>query len=390
VSLFGRALERRAISYQSVWGRGGDVAPVNEQRALRLAAVFGAVRLIGDGLSSLPLQEYSQRSDGTLVQTPTSLMLTSPTEFGTAFDWKFQACASLALRGNLYGLPTGRDRSGRVTRVEWIHPDDVQLNGEDDVLWWRSRPRLEWLVEGRPTDELVHVRGFVLPGRVLGLSPIGAFQTLISTGIQAQQFGHDWFQNGSIPAAVLETDQALRQSDALAVKERFKLAAQGREPVALGRGVKYKPISVAANESQFLETIAATATTIAAIFGVPAEEIGGETGGTLTYNTDETRARRIQRVTLRPYMARIEEAVSALLPPDRVVQFNADAHLRAETLARYQAHEIALRNGWLNRDEVRAIEDRPPLPNGEGQEYVTAPPPTTGFGGAPDSGGATP
>lgn len=388
MSLFGRLVERRALSYQDVFGRGSDTSTVREVQALRLAAVFASVRLIGDGLSSLPLNEYREASDGSLIQVPPSLLLTNPTEFGTGFDWKFQCCASLALRGNLYGLPV-QDAAGQITRIEWLHPDDVQLNGEDDVLWWRGR-RPQWLVEGRPVDDLVHVRGFLLPGRIIGLSPIAAFKTLIATGLEAQQYGHDWFKNGSVPAAVLETDQALRQSDAIAVKERFKLAVAGREPVALGRGVKYKPISVAANESQFLETIAATATTIAAIFGVPAEEVGGETGGTLTYNTDETRARRIQRVTLRPYMARIEEAVSALLLPGRVARFNADANLRAETLARYQAHEIALRNGWLNRDEVRAIEDKPPLPNGEGQEYVTAPPPTTGFGGAPDSEGATP
>ncbi|MEV5085982.1 hypothetical protein AB0K74_47410 [Streptomyces sp. NPDC056159] len=49
--------------------------------------------------------------------------------------------------------------------------------------------------------------------------------------------------------------------------------------VALGNGVKYRAISVPANESQFLETIKATANQVAAIYGVPPEKVGGETGG---------------------------------------------------------------------------------------------------------------
>jgi len=390
VSLFARAagaLAERALTYQEVFGRGGNVGGLSQEKALRLAAVYAASRLLADGLASLPLHEFDEATDGsrTPVAQP-SLLVTDPSEIGSVFDWKFQVVTSLSLRGNGYGLPTARDRDGRVVRCEWLHPDRVALDGEDDVLdWLGQRPR--WLVDGRPAAELVHLRNYLLPGKILGLSPIGAFKVLIETGLEAQQFGRDWFANGSVPAAVLETDQPIRETDAKAIKQRFVDAAQGRAPVTLGRGVKYRPISVAANESQFLETIAATATTIAAIFGVPAEEIGGQTGGSLTYNTDETRARKVQRVSLRPYMCRLEDGLSPLLRPGRVLRFNADSALRAETLARYQAHEIALRNGWSNVDEVRNIEDQPPLPGGKGQNYrqppAVAPPPPVAPGGEP-------
>lgn len=386
MSLFGRLLEARGVSYQDVWGRGGPaVSASSEAQALRLPAVFAAVQLLANGIASLPLHEYRElptADDGqrnlVRVDDPGAL-LRKPSDIGTVFDWKFQAVSSLALRGNAYGLPTQRDWLGRITRCEWLHPDDVELDGEDDVLSWRGRAR-RWLVDGRPVDELVHVRNFVLPGRVLGLSPIAAFRTLIEAGLNAQKYGRDWFVNGAVPSAVLETDQAVRSADAAAIKARVVEGAKDRQPIVLGRGVSYKSISVAPEEAQFLQTIRATATTIASIFGVPAEEIGGETGGSLTYNTDETRARKVQRVALRPYMARLEEAVSELRPRGRVVRFNADANLRAETLSRYQAHSYALRDGWMNRDEVRAIEDLPPIPDGEGQEFVVARP-TAGEGG---------
>lgn len=375
MSLFS-PLRTRSISYQDVWGSGAMPQGMTEGRALRLGAVYAAVQLIANGIATLPLHEY--REDAAGQREPVNrqpLLVTDPTEFGSPFDWKFQAAMSLALRGNAYGLPTGFDGLGRITRCEWLHPDDVALDGEDDVKWWRGRSPV-WRVDGRPVDQLVHLRNFLLPGRIRGMSPIGAFRALVETGLQAQDYGLDWFKNGSVPAGVLETDQPIRQGDAKILKERFSEAAAGHGVVTLGRGTKYRPISVAPNESQFLETIRATATTIASIFSVSPEDIGGETGGTLNYTTDETRAMRLARTTLRPYMGRIEEGISALRPPGRVLRFNADAALRAETLARYQAHSLGLRDGWLSRDEVRAVEDMPPLPNGEGSKYQVQPGPT--------------
>ncbi|MGW9022588.1 phage portal protein, partial [Leucobacter chromiiresistens] len=126
-----------------------------------------------------------------------------------------------------------------------------------------------------------------VPGQILGLSPIAYFATTTEAGLLANQFGRDWFANGSTPSAVLETDMAVDQGAATVLKARFKEAAQGRDVVALGNGVKYRAISVPANESQFLETIKATANQVAAIYGVPPEKVGGETGGSLTYATVE-------------------------------------------------------------------------------------------------------
>ena len=99
---------------------------------------------------------------------------------------------------------------------------------------------------GRQLDPaaFVHIPGYTLPGKVKGLSPITAYKLTVETGLYAQRFGRDWFVNGSTPAAVLETEDEVTQEQAKVIKDRFKKAAKGREPVALGLGVTYKPISV--------------------------------------------------------------------------------------------------------------------------------------------------
>jgi hypothetical protein len=43
------------------------------------------------------------------------------------------------------------------------------------------------------------------------------------------------------------------------------------------------------------------------------------------------------------------------------VKLNMDATLRADTTSRWNAYSVALRDGWMTKDEVRALEDLPPL-----------------------------
>ena len=63
--------------------------------------------------------------------------------------------------------------------------------------------------------------------------------------------------------------------------------------------------------------------------------------------------------------------MTAHLPRGTWAQANLDAILRGDTLTRYQAHGIAIDKGFLTVDEVRKLEDLPPLPPQERDEDNT-------------------
>ncbi|ARF75688.1 phage portal protein [Kitasatospora albolonga] len=362
-----RRAATRAITYQDVWGSGGDalqLAGRGQERALRLAPVYAATRLLSDSVAAMPLKSYIGEGTSRLP-IPSPQIFTRPAAVGTRYDWLHRCMTSLTLRGNAYGLVVSQDVNGWPDQVEWLHPDDVHV--EDNMA-----PVPVWFYKGRRLEpgQMFHIPAYTLPGQILGLSPIAYFATTTDTGLLAQEFGRDWFANGSTPAAVLETDKEVSKDNAAILKARFKEAAQGRDIVALGLGTKYRPISVPANESQFLETIKASANQIAAIYGVPPEKIGGTTGNSLTYTTVEQNSIDLLTWTLRPWLTRLEEALSTLRPAAEEAKFNADAMLRTDLLSRVKAHGMALDQGWRNRDEVRAIEDEAPLPNGLGQTYL--------------------
>jgi phage portal protein BeeE len=69
--------------------------------------------------------------------------------------------------------------------------------------------------------------------------------------------------------------------------------------------------------------------------------------------------------TLRPWLHRLERAISTqLLPRTQAAKFNAGGFVRATLRDRYEAHKLAIEAGFLSVNEVRALEDRPPLQEG--------------------------
>ena len=370
-----RRREQRTITYQDVWGSGGDIHNIRGDSldtALSLIPVFAAARLLSDSVATLPMQTFRQSGENR-THVPDPALLRNPSLYGQSYQWVQRALISMILRGNAYGLITARDHVGTPTQIEWLHPDDVGLVDDRTIV----RPQWLWMGRSVPLEDFVHIPWFTIPGRINGVSPIGAYKLTIETGLGAVHFGRDWFRNGSVPSGVVQTEQEVDEDTAKIVKRRFKEAVSQRDVAVLGAGLQYKPISVPPEESQFLATIKASKTDIANIYGIPPEMIGGETGTTsLTYANVEQQSINFVVHTLMPYMTRLECAISALLPRPLSVKFNVDAMLRADTATRYNAHHLALTDGWMSKDEVRAVEDMPPLPDGAGQGYapVMAPP----------------
>ena len=67
-----------------------------------------------------------------------------------------------------------------------------------------------------------------------------------------------------------------------------------------------------------------------------------------------------------PILAALENSFNKFLLLEREKDelfflFDASSILKMTTLERYQGYEIALKNGWLQVDEVRKMENMPPL-----------------------------
>lgn len=357
------------------WVQGGPRASaVSAERAIALIPLFACVRILADNIASLPLQTYRKFGNRREPQSFVPSLLFAPAARDNLFQWLHKLVVSLALRGNAYGLILARDDFQFPTMIEWLHPDEVWVNETRATL-----PIYHWLGNEVPREDILHIPWFVMPGRVVGLSPVAAFAKTIGVGLAATEYGRAWFDNGGHPPATMKNNQkTVSTEESEEIRQRLTAAMRSRQPLVFGSDWDFTAIKVNPEESQFIETMKLNATQIAAIYGVPPEKVGGETGNSLTYSTVELNAIDFATTALRPWLVRIETRLSALLPGRDFVKFNVDAMIRADTLSRYRAHQIAMASGWRNADETRALEDLPPLPNGAGQIYkpvATAPEP---------------
>jgi HK97 family phage portal protein len=188
------------------------------------------------------------------------------------------------------------------------------------------------------------------------------------------------------------------QEEAQAIKARLVNAIRSRQPLVHGKDWEFTPISVPLEDSQFLDTMKATTNQVAAIYGIPAEMMGGQTGTSMTYNTVEQNGLNFVTFALRPWLVLLETAFSALLPDKQYVKFNVDALIRTDTLSRHNIYKIDREIGLRSIDEIRALEDLTPLPNGKGQDFTPLPTSSkpqgstvpTASGHVPSANGQTP
>lgn len=370
-----RWFERRS-SVTDAW-TAGEVptqGTVSQESALRLGAVFAAGRLLASNVAALPIQTY-RRTGEARERVALPSLLVSPSVQGTRRDWIFRAMTSLIYRGNAVGLIVSRNSEDFATGLEWLNPDEVSV--EDSQPYGPGsfrQPIWRWRGQVVSQEDLVHIPWFTLPNRVWGLSPIAAYASAVSTGLAAQDFSREWFDSGGVPPGTFaNATQTVSQAEAEVIGKRVTAAIRKRRPIVYGKDWTYTPISISPNEAKFVETMRLTASQIAHIYGIPPEMIGGETGKSETYANVEQQSIEFVQYTLLPWLTTLESHLSELLPRGQYVKFNVDALTRPDAETRYANYEKARLIGLLSIDEIRAMEDLPPLPNGQGADHTPLP-----------------
>jgi phage portal protein BeeE len=332
--------------------------PVTIDKALQLSTVWGCVRLLADSVSTLPLHVY-RGDDRDPIPTPPLLQRPSA-DFPELADWLWAVMASLLLRGNAWGVITDRSGAGLLpAQVDLVHPDRVTVttngNGTQTIRIAGEE------VPARPcsTSRRSRSRG---PCSACRRSPTRGSQS-IGLGLGAEQYGAQFFGDAAIPSGVLTSDQRIGQEKADELKARWKQRHKGKRDIAvLGDGAKFQAITVAPDEAQFIQTQKFSVATICRFYGVPPEMMAGETAGHEAYTSPEMRGTDFLTFSLRPWLYRVERAISSqLLASTQTAKFNAGGFVRATLLDRYQAHKLGIEAGWLLRSEVRELEDRPPI-----------------------------
>ena len=363
--------EERAISFQTIFGSGGDLmmttnagVTMSQDEALKLGTVYACVRLIADSISTLPVDTFVRR-DGTRTPfRPRPEWLDAP-EVGVSRTEHFQqVLVSLLINGNAF-VRILRDDQG-IAGLAVLNPRLVEVRLSSVT----RRP--EFVYDNRvviPHDEMLHITELRLPGELRGRSRIELVRDTLGLAKALDTFAQLFFGQGSTVGGIIEYPGALTREQAKDLADSFELqhksVRRSHRPGVLFGGAKFTKTSVEPNEAQMLESRQFAVEEIARTFRCPPSMIGVTTPGAMSYASVEQNGIQFVQHTLRPYIVKIEDAYSTLLPGVAFLKFNVDALQRGDQSSRYAAHASALVNGWSSINDIRRIEDMPPVDGGD-------------------------
>jgi len=371
-------VQRLSLTDPAGWREPGGESHAGEgvtaSSVLGLSAAWACVNLLAGTIASLPLMVYRTKEGGAREVADDHplyrLLHDSPNYDQTAVDyWEFKA-ASVELWGNAYSRKVREN--GRIIALEPIQPDIVNVrrleNGDIEYRW--SQDRKSYVLTDK---DVLHIRGF-------GGNPLGGMSTLafgrqvFGLSLAIDRAAAKTFQNGMRPSGVLSVKEYLNKQqreelDARLTEKFLGTVNAGRPFIAEG-GMTWSQLTINPEDAQMLQSRAFSVEEICRFFGVPPHMVG-HTEKTTSWGTGlEQQTLGFQKFTLRRRLKRIEQALEKqlLTPADRsagvTIEFNLEGLLRGDSKARASFYQSALTNGWMTINEVRALENMPPVEGG--------------------------
>ncbi|MBB3752600.1 HK97 family phage portal protein [Mycolicibacterium sp. BK634] len=342
-----------------------ESGPRQGGRAASLSAFVACRRILCDGVATLPLRAFREKGEIRILSKPQPPLLQKTPYPGIVWrDWLWMVMNSLVVTGNAFLRVTARGPDNRPTSLLPLHPDAVKVEPDKELGWTVPIYKINGKIT--PAEDIVHIKRYPIAGSVVSLSVIEDCAVTFDLSDAANKYGLRWFRDSANPSGILSSDQDLTPTQIKQSQKNWILSHRGsRYPAMLGGGLKWQSLSITPEESQFLETRKFQRSEIAMLFGVPPHMIGDIEKQT-SYGTGvEQQSIGFAVYTLRPWLECIEQILNTLLPGGQYVKFGIDALLRGDYKARQEGYQMAIQSGYLSVNEVRALEDREPIPGGD-------------------------
>jgi len=352
-------------------------ATVSADTALRLSAVWACVGLRADTIASLPI--HIKRSDRTFADDHalTQLLRVSPNYDMTPSEFFAAMVASMDLWGNAYAVISRA--SGRIASLTPLNPERVTVRRSEsgDLIY---RYAVGDKVELYQESEILHFKGFTLDGLV-GLSPIQYAAETMGGLISANDAAGREFKNSLKIGGFLKTGvQALRPEQREQIRANlstFGLPENAGKWMVLEAGMDVAgsgTLRMKPSDAQLLESRYFGIEEICRAFRVPPPLIGHTDKASSWASSISNLNQGFLTYSIRPTLVRMEQTMAKkLLTPserkDLAIKFNFRGLLRGNFSEQMTGYVQGLNAGVYSIDEVRDLEDYPPLPDGKGTEH---------------------
>lgn len=366
--------EQRAISFQTVWANGGDIelasqsgTAVNADTVFKVNAIFSAISLISDTISTLPLDCFIRRDGARFPFRPKPSWVTKPDVDTTSAAFWGATIVSMLLDGNAF-VRVFRDSDGQVVNLVVLNPLKVTIKRT-------AVGKVVYTYDSEPIDEVIHVPDVVKPGEIRGVSRVEALKENWGLAIALESYAARFFGQGATAQGVIEFPGNLTPEQAKNLADGFDNRHKGfrkaHKTGVLWGGAKYVKTSVDNDAAQFIDSRRMAVEDVARAYNIPPHLLG--LPGTNTYSSVEQNNIAFVVHTLRPIVSKLEAAFTPLLASvpggqQAFLKFNLDGLLRADIQNRMNAYSVGLQAGFFTINDVRRFEDLTPQDNAAAEQ----------------------
>ena len=336
-----------------------------EDGALEIPAVAASVSFLSGIIATLPVKLYRHRGKNTQEVTKDYRLALLNDDTGDTLDaieWKKAMIRDYLVRGNGYTAVLW-DRN-TIRKICYVNPDYVSYTKDIDPVEKDGKfyiNQKEW----RP-DVLFRILRNTKDG-FRGYGVLDENPTQLSVVLNTMKYENRMVRTGAKKGFLkVQAGKKVTQEVINSLRKSWnKLYGNDSDEntVVLNDGIEFQDAGQTAVDSQLNQNKATNDHEIYQIFGIVPSVIEGGASADDLKNT--------VRFGIRPIVRALQSAINrfCLLEEEKgVLEFEIDMDDLDNTdmLTRYQAYEVAVRNGWMQLDEVRNQEGKNPL----GLEFV--------------------
>ena len=346
-----------------------DSNSFDTDKALTLTAVWCAIRLLAESVSSLPISVYSKQTNGDKLEDVKSpiykLIKFKPNFYQNKITFFEYIMLCICTEGNSY-VQIVRNNSGIPVELICLNPENVTVVINGGELFYQ-------VDNGGVLDssDILHFKTLTDDG-INGISPIDQCAKALKYSENLQEFGNTFFSNGAKPSSILQTDRALSDTALQRLKTSFNnnygKLKNSNSTIVLEEGLTFKPISISPEQAQFLSSRQFSIEEVARIFNIPPHMLKDLSKS--SFNNIEMQSQEFLTYTLMPYINRLEQEMNLKLfrtneLGSKFVEFNVNGLLRGDVKSRTEAYRSAITNGYMTINEVRQKENMNSIEGGD-------------------------
>ncbi|WP_237172636.1 phage portal protein [Paenibacillus lutimineralis] len=344
---------------------------------MRSTAVLASVRILSETIASLPLPVYRKEQDGgrTSIDHPISdLLQGNPNPKMTAFTFRETMMAHILLWGNCYAEIEYNDQ-GIITALWPIPPHRVEMwdTAAGDTFYRVSTK--DGIQKNIPDYAMFHIPGLGFDGRK-GMSVIEWARQAVELGLATEQFGAEFFANGTNVGAVAThpstmSDGAFQRLQK-SLQEKYEGLGKAHRLLLLEEGMTFSKNTIPPNDAQFLETRKFQISEIARIFRIPPHMLADLERA--TFSNIEQQSTDFLIHSVRPWLVRWEQTIrwKLFMEEERkryYAEFKFEGLLRGDSAARASFYKEMMAMGAYSINMVLEKENENQIPGGD-QRFI--------------------